>query len=73
MFEGYYDRGFVSTESEVEHLTKLLGQAPRSYELRRRNSRSMEGGTRAQALELTQHRGGSYGDGWNPDVSSLAK
>jgi uncharacterized protein YbjT (DUF2867 family) len=32
MFEGYYDRGFVSTESQVEHLTKLLGHAPRSYE-----------------------------------------
>ncbi|HEV2709936.1 MAG TPA: NmrA family NAD(P)-binding protein [Edaphobacter sp.] len=32
MFEGYFDRGFASTETEVERLTKLLGHAPRSYE-----------------------------------------
>jgi hypothetical protein len=32
MFQGYYDRGFVSTETEVARLTKLLGHAPRSYE-----------------------------------------
>ena len=32
MFEGYFDRGFTSTESEVAGLTKLLGHAPRSYE-----------------------------------------
>jgi uncharacterized protein YbjT (DUF2867 family) len=32
MFQGYYDRGFASTETEVTRLTKLLGHAPRSYE-----------------------------------------
>lgn len=32
MFEGYFDRGFASTESQASHLTKLLGHAPRSYE-----------------------------------------
>jgi len=32
MFEGYFDRGFASTASEVERLTSLLGHAPRSYE-----------------------------------------
>ena len=32
MFQGYFDRGFVSTETEVARLTKLLGRAPRSYE-----------------------------------------
>jgi hypothetical protein len=32
MFEGYFDRGFVSTETEVLRLTSLLGHAPRSYE-----------------------------------------
>ena len=32
MFQGYFDRGFVSTETEVVRLTKLLGHAPRSYE-----------------------------------------
>jgi uncharacterized protein YbjT (DUF2867 family) len=31
MFQGYYDRGFVSTASEVAQITKLLGHAPRSY------------------------------------------
>ena len=32
MFQGYFDRGFASTETEVALLTKLLGHAPRSYE-----------------------------------------
>ena len=32
MFQGYYDRGFVSTDTEVGRLTNLLGHAPRSYE-----------------------------------------
>lgn len=32
MFQGYFDRGFASTETEVAKLTKLLGHAPRSYE-----------------------------------------
>jgi len=32
MFQGYFDRGFQSTETEVARLTKLLGHAPRSYE-----------------------------------------
>ena len=32
MFQGYYDRGFASTEAEVARLMKLLGHAPRSYE-----------------------------------------
>jgi uncharacterized protein YbjT (DUF2867 family) len=32
MFQGYFDRGFASTETEVAHLTKVLGHAPRSYE-----------------------------------------
>ncbi len=32
MFEGYFDRGFASTETEVGRLTKLLGHAPRTYE-----------------------------------------
>jgi uncharacterized protein YbjT (DUF2867 family) len=32
MFQGYFDRGFVSTETEVTRLTKLLGRAPGSYE-----------------------------------------
>ena len=32
MFQGYFDRGFESTETEVNRLTKLLGRAPRSYE-----------------------------------------
>ena len=32
MFQGYFDRGFESTETEVARITKLLGRAPRSYE-----------------------------------------
>jgi len=32
MFQGYFDRGFVSTETEVARITKLLGRAPRSYQ-----------------------------------------
>ena len=32
MFQGYFDRGFASTETEVARLTKLFGRAPRSYE-----------------------------------------
>jgi len=32
MFQGYFDRGFESTETEVVRLTKLLSHAPRSYE-----------------------------------------
>lgn len=32
MFEGYFERGFASTASEVKSLTQLLGHAPRSYE-----------------------------------------
>jgi uncharacterized protein YbjT (DUF2867 family) len=32
MFEGYFDRGFASTETEVARLTKLLGHTPRSYQ-----------------------------------------
>jgi uncharacterized protein YbjT (DUF2867 family) len=32
MFQGYFDRGFASTETEVARLTKLLGRAPRIYE-----------------------------------------
>jgi uncharacterized protein YbjT (DUF2867 family) len=32
MFQGYFDRGFESTETEVARLTKLLGHAPHSYE-----------------------------------------
>lgn len=32
MFQGYFDRGFASTETEVVRLTKLLGRPPRSYE-----------------------------------------
>ena len=32
MFQGYFERGFASTESEVVRLTKLLGRTPRSYE-----------------------------------------
>jgi len=32
MFQGYFDRGFASTETEVARLNKLLGHAPRSYE-----------------------------------------
>jgi uncharacterized protein YbjT (DUF2867 family) len=32
MFQGYFDRGFASTETELARITKLLGHAPRSYE-----------------------------------------
>jgi hypothetical protein len=32
MFQGYFDRGFASTETEVARITKLLAHAPRSYE-----------------------------------------
>jgi uncharacterized protein YbjT (DUF2867 family) len=32
MFQGYFERGFAATESEVARLTKVLGHAPRSYE-----------------------------------------
>lgn len=32
MFQGYFDRGFASTETQVARLTKLLGHAPRNYE-----------------------------------------
>jgi hypothetical protein len=32
MLQGYFDRGFASTETEVARLTELLGHAPRSYE-----------------------------------------
>ena len=32
MFQGYFDRGFASTETEAARLTKLLGHTPRSYE-----------------------------------------
>ncbi len=32
MFQGYFDRGFASTETEVARITRLLGRAPRSYE-----------------------------------------
>lgn len=31
MFQGYFDRGFESTETEVTRLTKLLSHAPRSF------------------------------------------
>ena len=32
MCQGYFDRGFASTETEVARVTKLLGHAPRSYQ-----------------------------------------
>jgi len=32
MFQGYFERGFASTETEITRLAKLLGHAPRSYE-----------------------------------------
>ena len=32
MLQGYFERGFASTETEVARLTKLLGHTPRSYE-----------------------------------------
>lgn len=31
MFQGYFDRGFTSTEADVANMTDLLGHAPRSY------------------------------------------
>jgi uncharacterized protein YbjT (DUF2867 family) len=31
MFQGYFDRGFASTETELARMTRLLGHAPRSY------------------------------------------
>jgi hypothetical protein len=32
MFQGYFDRGFASTETEVARMTTLIGHSPRSYE-----------------------------------------
>ena len=32
MFQGYVERGFTSTEADVNRVTKLLGRAPRTYE-----------------------------------------
>jgi uncharacterized protein YbjT (DUF2867 family) len=32
MFQGFFDRGFASTETEIARVTKLLGHAPRSYQ-----------------------------------------
>ena len=32
MFQGFFDRGFASTETEVARVTKLLGHAPRTYQ-----------------------------------------
>jgi hypothetical protein len=32
MFQGYFDRGFASTETEVGRLTKVIGHLSRSYE-----------------------------------------
>ena len=32
MFQGFFDRGFAATETEIDRLTRLLGHAPRSYE-----------------------------------------
>ena len=32
MFQGYFDRGFALTETEVVRLTKFLSHAPRIYE-----------------------------------------
>lgn len=31
MFQGYFERGFESTEAEVNQISALLGHAPRSY------------------------------------------
>jgi uncharacterized protein YbjT (DUF2867 family) len=31
MFQGYFDRGFQSTDTDVARMTALLGHAPRSY------------------------------------------
>ena len=32
MLQGYFERGFASTEADVSRVSKLLGHAPRSYE-----------------------------------------
>jgi len=32
MFEGYFERGFASTEAQVARLANLLGHAPRTYD-----------------------------------------
>lgn len=32
MFQGYFERGFASTEAEVTRFTKLLGHSPRTYD-----------------------------------------
>ena len=32
IFQGYYQRGLASTETEVARLSKVLGHVPRSYE-----------------------------------------
>jgi len=32
MLQGYFDRGFASTETELARITQLLGRAPHSYE-----------------------------------------
>ena len=32
MLQGYFERGFASTETEVARITKVLGHAPRGYE-----------------------------------------
>ncbi len=32
MFQGYFDRGFASTDTEVRRITTLLGHQPRSYQ-----------------------------------------
>ena len=32
MLEGYVERGFASTETEVSRVATLLGHAPRTYE-----------------------------------------
>jgi len=32
MLQGYFDRGFASTSTQVDRVTKLLGHTPRSYD-----------------------------------------
>jgi hypothetical protein len=32
MLQGYFDRGFASTPTQVDRVTKLLGHTPRSYD-----------------------------------------
>lgn len=44
MFQGYFDRGFASTQTEVARMTKLLGHAPRSYEQFATETASLWGG-----------------------------